>query len=200
VGLNLKGRQLLIVGSGEVAFKRYEQWVGRGAHILVVGLQFCHSFKQVAHEPELTLEMRSFESTDLEGRSLVYIATHDSDLNAHIETLCKARRILCCRADASDSDFHTLSLIEQGAIQIGIGTSGQSPAVAQEIRMRIEEALPLETLERKIELMAVLKQKLKNDVSEQSTRGLLLKKALVLTIDELEGLLSDEAIYNRFKG
>lgn len=199
--LNLNHKQLLIVGGGDVAHKRFLQWTGRGAVITAVAETFCTSFEEsVLNAPDLSLYKRTYQADDLTGKRLVYIATNDSALNERIEQECHAQGIWCCRADAKTSDFHTLSLIEKGPIQIGIGTSGQSPAVSGQIRQLIEETLPLETLEKRIELMAALKVRLKIDVKEQSQRGLLLSRALGLTIEDLEGLLTDEAIYSRFKG
>lgn len=224
IALQVRGKRLLIVGGGEVAYKRFCQWQGRGADIKVVAAVFGPEFQalrlsletEAATEEDglVTLIERPFQPVDIEGCDLVYIATDNALLNAEIEALCGAQGIWRSRADlpgktslAADQadpgdpgDWLSLSLIESGNVQVAIGTGGQSPAVTKFMRQTIEAALDLEQLEKQIELMARLKERLKADIETPSQRAALLRQALGLTIDELERLLTDETIYSRFKG
>ncbi len=200
VALKVAGKKLLIVGGGEVAYRKFIQWQDRGANITVVASEFCVHFEHVEEVFEwVSLLLRPFKAEDLAACDLVYIATNNSVINAEIEALCQSHRIWCARADQAESDFQSLSLIEHGPIQIAIGTSGQAPSVALLIKEDIENEFDWEFLERKIELMAALKQKLKQDVVDQSHRRALLGHALGLTIDELERLMTDETFYSGYK-
>lgn len=200
IALKVKGKKLLIVGGGPVAYRKMGQWQERGALLTVVAAKLCVLFSANRLDDSVILLERPFQEEDLLGCDLVYIATADSVLNDLIEGLCHAQNIWCGRADDNCSDVLGLTLIEQGDIQIGIGTSGKSPGMARQLREQIETQVDLVNMEIKMGLMEALRKRLKEDVTEQSRRGTLLRRAQGFTIEELERLMADETIYSRYKG
>lgn len=196
LSINLADKKLLIVGGGPVAYKRFSQWVGRGAEIHVVAPEFCEAFEKeyennMGWESEweygrVHLHKREFSDQDLEGVWMTYTATRDESLNVAIEDLCRQKGILWGRGDASDSEVQSVALIERGQIQIGISTGGKAPTVVAQIKEKIEGALALDEIEAQIDLLQKLKLRLKSEVPDQAQRAQLLRKAAKLSLEELK--------------
>lgn len=201
VALNLFDKSVLFVGAGAVTKQKLGQWTNRGAQIKVVSPQIAPELAaEIGQYQDLVFEQRAFMPEDLEGVHLVHICTNHSTVNDQIEKLCKAQRIWFCRADQSHSDFSSMSLIEEGAVQIAIGSSGLAPAMTKLIKQEITAKLDFRLLERRVELLSNLKQRLKADVADQKQRTQLMRQASIMPIEEIEGLLTIDALYSRFKG
>ncbi len=194
MALNLDRKKLLIIGGGPVAYKRFLQWQYRGAEIHLVAPEFCDAFVQdnSKENDQVIFHERIFQAEDLEGVWMVYIATNDPVLNGSVEGLCRQNGILCGRGDALEPDVQSVAMIERGAIQIGISTSGKAPASVAQMKEAIEAAINLEEIEKKIDLMQKLKLRLKSEIPDQAQRAQLLKKAAKLSLVELENLLLRE--------
>lgn len=201
VALNLYDKDILFIGAGSVTKQKLVQWTGRGARITVVSPHIEPELMDlISGYEDTTLIQRAFIPEDLNQVRLVHICTNHSATNEQVERLCKERGIWFCRADQSHSDFSGMSLIEEGAVQIAIGSSGLAPAMTKLIKQEITAKLDFRLLERRVHLLARLKQKLKQDVEDQKTRAHLMRQASILPIEEIEGLLTVDALYSRFKG
>lgn len=201
VALNLFEKQMLFVGAGSVTKQKLVQWTGRGAVIKVVSPQIEPELSEViGYYEDVAFIQRTFVPEDLNDVHLVHICTNHSAVNEQIEKLCKAQHIWFCRADQSHSDFSSMSLIEEGAVQIAIGSSGLAPAMTKLIKQEITAKLDFRLLERRVNLLSSLKQRLKIDVEDQKIRAHLMRQASILPIEEIEGLLTIDALYSRFKG
>jgi len=83
---------------------------------------------------------KPFAESDLNQKDFVLAATDDAGLNARIGALCHAREIpvnVC--TDAKQCDFQFPSIVEDGAVVIGINASGADHHLVKETRQRIEK-------------------------------------------------------------
>ncbi|HWT65185.1 MAG TPA: uroporphyrinogen-III C-methyltransferase, partial [Terracidiphilus sp.] len=86
---------------------------------------------------------RAYDPADLDGNFLVIAATDDPAVNAAVYEGAVARGILVNSVDdIPHCDFFFGSVVRRGGLQIAISTSGESPAVAQNLRREIDAALP----------------------------------------------------------
>jgi len=90
---------------------------------------------------------RTFEPADLDGQFLVYAATDDRDVNARIYRLAdQANRVANAVDDLDHCNFIAPAVARQGVVQVAISTAGTSPALAKQIRDRVQhEVLTPET-------------------------------------------------------
>ncbi|MCD8348867.1 MAG: bifunctional precorrin-2 dehydrogenase/sirohydrochlorin ferrochelatase [Lachnospiraceae bacterium] len=87
----------------------------------------------------ITVFEKPFTESDLNQKDLVLAATDDAGLNARIGALCQARGIpvnVC--SEAKRCDFQFPSIVEDGAVVIGINASGENHRLVKETRQRIE--------------------------------------------------------------
>ncbi|KAE8216620.1 hypothetical protein CF327_g224 [Tilletia walkeri] len=79
---------------------------------------------------------------------LVLTATDDIELSRRICSWCRARRIPVNVADVPpECDFYFGSLIRRGPLQVMVSTGGKGPKIANQVRTRLERALPAELAE-----------------------------------------------------
>jgi len=137
--LKLAGRRVLVVGAGPVAQEKIEGLLRAGASVRVVAPQATRKIRSWARAEKLHWTARKFRSADLAGAFLVIAATSSSSLHAQIFNQAHRRGVLCNVVDDPEHcDFYYGSVVRRGSLQIAISTGGQSPALAQRLRKRLE--------------------------------------------------------------
>src|SRR6202050_1992078 len=137
--VKLDGRRCLVVGAGKVGEPKIGGLIETGARVHVVALEASEAAHQWARAGKITLEIRSFTSSDLDGTFLAIVATASRDLNSSIYREAQQRGILCNVVDVPEyCDFYYPAVVRRGDLQIAISTNGQSPSLAQKLRQQLE--------------------------------------------------------------
>ncbi|MGA9545312.1 MAG: bifunctional precorrin-2 dehydrogenase/sirohydrochlorin ferrochelatase [Candidatus Sulfotelmatobacter sp.] len=138
--VKLEGKRCLVVGAGKVGEPKIGGLIETGARIYVIALEASEAVHQWARAGKITLEIRGFAPTDLDGTFLVIVATASRDLNSSIYREAQRRGILCNVVDVPDyCDFYYPAVVRRGDLQIAISTNGQSPSLAQKLRRQLEK-------------------------------------------------------------
>jgi precorrin-2 dehydrogenase/sirohydrochlorin ferrochelatase len=137
--LDIKGRSCLVVGGGSVGTRKVERLLECGALVTIVGIQVSQTLKRLSKENLITLNIRAYKSSDLDGRFLIIGATNDEQLNQQLSMDAEKRNMLCNIADRPAAcNFILPSIIQQGDLVMAISTSGKSPAFAKKLRKDLE--------------------------------------------------------------
>lgn len=147
IAWQLKGKNVLIVGGGEVASQRIASILVTDARIIIIspteGLhprtkQFIESHgRRITHHDRVFLG-----PADLDGMDMILTALDDVDISRAICQMSRSARIPVNAADIPDScDFYFGSQIRDGPLQIMISTNGNGPKMANIIRKKVESAL-----------------------------------------------------------
>ena len=99
VALQLRGRQVLVVGGGHVAQRRVPGLLSAGAVVRLVSPEVTPALEGMAAGGEVRWEQRRYEPGDVEGAWYVIAATDDPAANAAVSEEAEAQRIFCVRAD-----------------------------------------------------------------------------------------------------
>lgn len=143
VFLDLAGAVALIVGGGEAAAAKARLLLPTGAVLRVVDPAPEAALEDLAAEGALTLARRTFAAGDLDGVRLCYVALEDADAAAAVVAEARARGVLVNAVDRPAlCDFATPAVLRRGPVAIAIGTRGLAPALARDLRARIEAAIP----------------------------------------------------------
>ncbi len=141
--LKLEGRPGLLVGAGNVALEKIGSLLKTGLRLRVVAPQIRPEIRQLAQEGKLSVTVRPFELSDLDGNFIVITATDSPAVNQAVYAGALERNILCNSVDdIPNCDFFFGSVVSRGDLQIAISTAGESPAFAQRLRREIDEQLP----------------------------------------------------------
>jgi siroheme synthase-like protein len=147
VYLDLHGRPCLVIGGGPIATGKVRGLVEAGALVTVVAPDAGDDITAWADAGIVTWHRRTCLDADLEGQFLVYAATDDRDVNARIYRLADQANLVANAVDDLDHcNFIAPAVARQGQVQVAISTAGTSPALAKQIRDRVQhEVLTPET-------------------------------------------------------
>lgn len=145
VFFTLKDRQILVVGATPAAFARAMSATQAGANVTIVDPNASIAFTTGGYSSseQLTLHDRLFNEHDLNGKSLVFVATDNTELSETIGTWASFKNIPVNVLDRPDlSSFLTPATVKRGPVQIAISTGGKAPVLARRLRLLIEGILP----------------------------------------------------------
>src|ERR1700684_67877 len=194
----LDGRRCLVVGAGKVGEPKIGGLIETGARVHVVALEASEAAHQWARAGKITLEIRSFTSSDLDGTFLAIVATASRDLNSSIYREAQQRGILCNVVDVPEyCDFYYPAVVRRGDLQIAVSTSGQSPSLAQKIRQQLERQFDPGYARWVADLGATRKLVLASALDPQRKRELLQSLA---SREAVEAALAEESAKRFAKG
>jgi precorrin-2 dehydrogenase/sirohydrochlorin ferrochelatase len=138
IQLDICNRPCLVVGGGAVGTRKVSTLLACGARVTVVSPEATDELRRAAGLGQITLNLREYASSDIEGMFLVIGATDDEDLNRRVSADAEHRKILCNIADRPDKcNFILPAVIARGDLVITVSTSGKSPALAKKLRRDI---------------------------------------------------------------
>jgi len=147
VDLNLKGKQVLLVGGGREAARKVESLVSQECEIIVVAPEAAKSIVERAGRGQISwVRMRVQDGGFLKQYPrlhLVLAVTGDRELNRNL--VAAAREMRCfgyCADDPEFSDFSHPAVINlYDRIQVAVSTGGRSPLMAKKLREETEAVL-----------------------------------------------------------
>ena len=140
VCLDLRDKNILVVGAGEVAFDKIKSLLFTHAVIHIVSTQVIPAILKLSRINKVILMQRTFRSSDLDGKYLVIAATNNASLQRLISEQCRLHRILVNIVDVKDyCNFIVPSIVRKGNVLFTISTGGTSPALAKFLRKKIEK-------------------------------------------------------------
>ncbi|KDR73525.1 hypothetical protein GALMADRAFT_251243 [Galerina marginata CBS 339.88] len=147
IAWQLKYKNVLIVGGGEVASQRIQSILNADAKITVLsperGLHpHTKHFIELRNDSIIYLD-RSFQGPEeLDHMDMVLTALDNHDLSRRIVEMSRERRIPVNAADIPDlCDFYFGAQIRDGPLQIMISTNGNGPRMASLIKTRLQKGL-----------------------------------------------------------
>jgi len=176
--IDIEGRNILIVGGGNVALRKAEKLLPFGAEITVIAPEICTELEALS----VTLLRRRFTDNDLYGAFAVIAATNDRVLNSHIYELSTQLGILVNTVDDPEHcGFYFPAIAHKSNVTIGISTDGTAPAFAGYIREKAEELLDEKTLAAG-EILAryrpLIKRKFPTEVQRKNAADALLERCV----------------------
>ncbi len=189
--LNLKGKEVVIFGGGEVGERKAALFCDY-SKVTVVSREFTSRLEKLSEKGKLRLVkvkalVEKEISQHLKNAFIAIPATNDAELNETIAKLASKGGILLNRVDDM-GDIIVPSVIERGDIVIGISTFGKSPALSRYIRERIEELITPEFAQM-AKLQNELRETLKSQVKDQKKRKEILFN--VINDDEVWAALKE---------
>ncbi len=138
---DLRGQKVLVVGGGEVALRKVGLLERTGALVTVVAPDIAPGLLDRA--AALTLLPREFRPEDLDGATMVIVATSRRAVNRWIASQCNARGIAVNVVDDREaSRFIVPAIIDRDPVLVAISTGGASPVLARRLRERLEALIP----------------------------------------------------------
>ena len=140
--LDLRGRRCVVVGGGAIGERKVDSLLAAGARVTLVSPALTPRLAALAAAGLLAHRRRLFRRADVRGAALVIAATGVSAVDAAVAAEARRRRALVNVVDRpAECDFILPSVLRRGGLQIAVSTGGRSPALAREIRKRLERVI-----------------------------------------------------------
>lgn len=134
ISLNLSNKKVLIVGGGNVAFLKFRNISRFTTDITFLATEFLPEILSSGYP---TIH-KTYETSDLEGYSIVYACTNQSSLNTKIRHDTQATHLLVSVCDDPVlSDFVSPATCKVDEITLSVGSDGTDVKRSVRIRNRI---------------------------------------------------------------
>lgn len=197
--VDMTERECLIVGGGNVAYRKVIVMLDFGAKVTVVAEDICDELRKLTiddiasedktgsytanKENRITFIKRRFEPKDCDGMEMVIAATDDNALNHEIAEYCKANGIMVNAVDQkADCSFIFPSYIKEKNLVAAFSSGGNSPVLTQYLKGKEQEILT-PFLGELNEYMGQIREKVIAQYDTESERKRVFKEILCAAID-----------------
>lgn len=143
VFIDIRSRDCLVVGGGEVAARKVDLLCRAGGRPTVLSPNLSPGLERRERANEVRWLRKPFADADVDGYALVIAATDDRDVNARVAHAARARGIPINVVDTPGlSTFIFPSIVDRSPILIAVSTGGASPILARMLRARLEALIP----------------------------------------------------------
>ncbi|TCS81990.1 precorrin-2 dehydrogenase/sirohydrochlorin ferrochelatase family protein [Pectinatus cerevisiiphilus] len=158
VNLILDDKPCLVIGGGEVAYRKIQGLLAASAKITVIAPELLEKLSAMHEKGLFSWLKKPYKQGDIKGFFLAVCATDDENINKLAAAEARKEHILINVVDRlSLCDFAMPAVIRRGDLLVTSSTNGKSPAMAREIRRELEKFLDTGYAPF-IEKMAVLRQ------------------------------------------
>ncbi|MBI1908656.1 MAG: bifunctional precorrin-2 dehydrogenase/sirohydrochlorin ferrochelatase [Deltaproteobacteria bacterium] len=147
INLDLQGKPVLVIGSGQVAEKKGQGFLKAGAKLR---------------------RLEAYQPGCLESVFLAVVVTDDQEIHQKIRKEAQEKRVLLNIVDHPDlCDFTFVSRLQRGEFMITVSTGGGSPALAKKVREALENQYGPE-YETMTKIMSALRRPVQNQWGDRS--------------------------------
>ena len=135
--LSIQDKKCVVIGGGNVAWRKVCSLKEAGARVTVVSPEFCPEMEK---ETGIDRIQKKYEEGFLSGAWVVIASTDDEEVNKKIYYDSVKRGILVNVVDRPEyCSFIVPATVSRGDLSISISTGGASPALARNIRESLEK-------------------------------------------------------------
>lgn len=143
VFFDLRGRPALVVGGGAAAGAKARLLVDAGAVVTMIAAEVAEEAMAVVEAGRVALKRRAFVDADVRGQAVVVAASGEEILDTSVAAAARAHGVPVNVVDRAElSNFIFPAIVDRGEVVVGVSTGGAAPVLAQQLRARIERALP----------------------------------------------------------
>lgn len=196
--LDIKNKDCLIVGGGQVGLRKTQLLLKAGAKIICISKKFIADFKKIDN---IKLIKKEFVASDIKKPVLIIVATDNKNLNEKISLLAQDANIPVNVVDNPKlCTFIMPSIVDRNPIIIATTSSGKAPVLARIIRSKLESTIPNYyglLAEIAAEFRDKVKQKFNNIKDrryfwERIFTGIVAEKVFSGQINDAKKMLNDE--------
>ena len=140
---NLRGRQALVVGGGEIALRKARLLAEAGARLRVVAPLIEDALRALVEQGSGELYERGYQERDLDDCVLVIAATDDEPLNARVSREAGARSLPVNVVDAPAlCSVIFPAIVDRSPLMVAVSSGGDAPVLTRLMRARLETLIP----------------------------------------------------------
>ena len=174
LNLDIKNKNCVVVGGGEVALRKIRGLLAAGANVKVIAPEVCAGVEELFQRGEISLIREKF-SEELLGDEIILIAATDNpEVN---ERAARAGKLLVNVVEGTGGNFSVPSIIRRGELLLTISTGANSPAFSKFLRQMLETELG-ENFVAGLEIISARRRELKKFLPNYTARKIFWQKIL----------------------
>ena len=179
--LNIQDKKCVVVGGGNVAWRKVCSLKEAGAKVVVVSPDFCPELEKEAGIERI---QQKYDAGHLKGASLVVASTDDGEVTKKVYYDAIESGILVNVVDKPEfCSFIVPASVMRGDLCISISTGGASPALARNIREYLERQFG-EEYDEFTKLLSEMRRKMLSEIKDELVRRDILQR--IAGLDMLE--------------
>ena len=173
INVNIDGLQTLVVGGGQIAYRKVLSLLEYGAKVKVVSPELVD---ELAALQDIEIVKREYVEGDIDGAILVISATSSQEANRMVYNHSSAAGILVNVVDQPElCSFIFPSVVSRGELIISVSSGGASPTLAKELRHQITDMVGPE-YEGHVQFLAEMREAVKKTTPDIATRSKIAKQ------------------------
>lgn len=141
--LDLRGRTVLLAGGGEASASKARLLARAGADIILVAANLCEEMEDLLTAGRIRRREAAFRPDLLDGAVIAIDGAGDPDLTDRIRCAAFPRNVPVNVVDVPEQcDFTVPAILDRSPVVVAVSTGGAAPALARNIRQRLEAAIP----------------------------------------------------------
>ncbi len=141
--MDIKGRQVLVVGGGELAARKVEMILKAEGRVRLVADSLCLALEELVDLKAVEHHARAFDADDLVGCLLVFVATDDEELCKRVAKQATEADILVNVVDQFDlCTFIMPAIVNRSPVMVAVSTGGEAPILSRVVKSQLETFLP----------------------------------------------------------
>ena len=183
--LNIKNKKCVVVGGGEVAFRKATLLLRAGADLHIVAPLVSDELRKLRLDRDCTITLKIFEEADLNDAVLVVAATDDLEINERVSVIASKLNIPVNVVDQPHlCSFIMPSIVDRSPIVVAISSGGTSPILTRKLKELNETMIP-GRIDKLAELLGSFRGRVKTEIDDFSERIRFWENVLDSEIPEL---------------
>jgi len=141
--LNVRAQNCLVVGGGDVAYRKAVLLDRAGARLRIVAPEIDAELEALVIAGAGEMRLREFQDNDLDGVFLAVAATDDEAVNCAVSVSAKSRGLPVNVVDKpSLCSFIVPAIVDRSPVVIAISSGGASPILTRKLKEKLETMIP----------------------------------------------------------
>ena len=183
--LNIKGKKCVVVGGGEIAFRKATLLIRAGADVTISAASLSGELRTLCVTHDCTITERNFEEADISDAILVVAATDDLKTNKRVSVIASKLGIPVNVVDQPHlCSFIMPSIVDRSPVVVAISSGGSSPILTRKLKELNEIMIP-GRIDKLAELLGSFRERVKSEIGDFSERIRFWESILDSEIPEL---------------
>jgi precorrin-2 dehydrogenase/sirohydrochlorin ferrochelatase len=193
--LNLQKFPCLVIGGGDVAYRKVLSLLDFHAAVTVLSPKFCDEIIALKNENRISITKDYYSKKFLEGFKIVFCATNNSAVNQQVQKDCYETGKILNVVDIPElCDFIVPANIKRGELTVSISSQGAAPFYTKEVKKKLQKFLSAQ-LSDVIELAGYFRKKIIENVISTEIKNNAFKRFVEIDWEKLLNEKGKEAAY-----
>jgi len=141
--INLQRFPCLVIGGGQVAYRKIQSLQLFNAKITVLSPKICKPLKALIKKSKIEIIPKTYSKKYIKNYNIVFSATNKRNINEQVFDDCRTENKLLNVVDVPElCDFILPAVVQRGPLTISVSSQGRAPFFVKEMKTRIDHLFP----------------------------------------------------------